>query len=261
MAKIGILHWHVPGAVFTSPKDGHFLGDHYLPYFKQGLFKLYCGPRSAQPKLYPHSSSLSCSLSFPTKAFVDVNFTLFSLFVFFSPLIISRSLLSTFIDQRYSYLDTANREKATDPVKPLKKEKPVQPTCPTLPHPPYSSLHHLPPYVSSLPQDMLSRSIACTSRTISQCPLSPQRAQLHTPPNSSPPHLLRNNLSPIPLSPIPPFWSTNDLSPTKPYPSSLPPTSPTSLPPSSLSPSLLSPTYLSPPPVKRSAPIAQAPQM
>jgi len=52
VAKIGVLHWHLPGNVYSTKRDGHLLGDHYLPTFKQKQYSLYCGVKVPEPRLY-----------------------------------------------------------------------------------------------------------------------------------------------------------------------------------------------------------------
>jgi len=54
ISKIGTLHWHLPGNVFTVARDGHFFGEHYLPDFKRGKYKIYSGPSNAKSKLYSY---------------------------------------------------------------------------------------------------------------------------------------------------------------------------------------------------------------
>jgi len=54
IAKIGTLHFDLPGNVFSLNREGHFLGEHYLPDFRQGLYKIYSGPSSAKSRLYSY---------------------------------------------------------------------------------------------------------------------------------------------------------------------------------------------------------------
>eukprot|EP01111_Echinosteliopsis_oligospora_P001029 TRINITY_DN1132_c0_g1_i1.p1 TRINITY_DN1132_c0_g1~~TRINITY_DN1132_c0_g1_i1.p1 ORF type:complete len:443 (+),score=64.90 TRINITY_DN1132_c0_g1_i1:122-1450(+) len=54
IAKIGTLHWQLPGNVFSRKRDGHFMGEHYLPDFKRGLYKIYFGPKGAKSRLFSY---------------------------------------------------------------------------------------------------------------------------------------------------------------------------------------------------------------
>jgi len=54
ISKIGTLHWDLPGNVFALNRTGHFLGDHYLPDFKRGLYKIYSGPCNSKSRMYTY---------------------------------------------------------------------------------------------------------------------------------------------------------------------------------------------------------------
>jgi len=54
IATIGTLHFDLPGNVFSLNREGHFLGEHYLPDFKKGLYKIYSGPSNTKSRLYTY---------------------------------------------------------------------------------------------------------------------------------------------------------------------------------------------------------------
>eukprot|EP01111_Echinosteliopsis_oligospora_P002859 TRINITY_DN1450_c0_g1_i6.p2 TRINITY_DN1450_c0_g1~~TRINITY_DN1450_c0_g1_i6.p2 ORF type:complete len:158 (-),score=31.28 TRINITY_DN1450_c0_g1_i6:31-504(-) len=59
IAKIGTLYWQLPGNVFCNKRLGHFLGEHYLPDFKKGLYRIKIGPEDATSRLYSYIADSS----------------------------------------------------------------------------------------------------------------------------------------------------------------------------------------------------------